>query len=88
MKAFFLDWKFFLNTAGSELPFITIDEIKYVLANAPGSIIESFYLNNRDRLTSSMIMRRLLFGLLFLQDVEGKLALEVMKKKVKNYKLI
>ena len=37
----FIDWKFHLNLAGSELPLVSIDKMQDVLRQTPGSIMES-----------------------------------------------
>jgi len=41
---FILDWKFYLNLAGSELPMVTIEEMTERLRKSPDSIVDAFLL--------------------------------------------
>ena len=54
---FFQEWKFYLNSAGTELPLVTLDKMTGSLT---GNIIESFELPNKDRLVNAHALYRFL----------------------------
>jgi hypothetical protein len=54
----FLDWKFYLNLAGSELPLVSIEQMSQILENAPGSIIDRFINPHKSRIEDVSILER------------------------------
>jgi hypothetical protein len=68
-----LDWKFYLNLAGSELPLVSIERMSQILENAPGSItygvISKFITRLRDVAALERFLlrlRELYMGILYL----------------------
>ena len=63
---FFLDWKFYVNLAGSELPFLGLKQLTQSLN---GTVVQSWPLLNKDILRDSYALQRLVDSYMLLAEV-------------------